>query len=493
MSELPKGWAETKLGEISQLEMGQSPPGTATNSDAKGIPLIGGASDFVGEQIKPNRFTSAPTKICQPNDLILCVRATIGKLAVAESAYCLGRGVAGIRPRNVNQDWLRYRLIGDASALDAAGTGSTFRQIDKQTLVSWNINLPPLNEQRRIVAKLDRLFARSRCAREELGRVSRLVQRYKQAVLAAAFRGDLTADWRAENPDVEPASELLRQILIRRKQRYNEKYNESKLKNKKKPRKDFVDQIPSIQSEVEISLPKTWAVTNIDYLAHVTKLAGFEYTKHFKTNDVAGIPIIRAQNVQMGKFIETNIKYISEDVSNYLERSQLHGREVLMVFIGAGTGNVCLAPQERRWHLAPNVAKIDVDEISSNYLCLYLQSSIGQNYVDSWIKSTAQPSLSMETIRKIIVFLSPLEEQKEIVRRVEKLFKAIDLIEQEHQKASKLLDRLEKATLSKAFRGELVPQDPNDEPAAVLLERIQAERQTQPKRKAKSTRKPKAN
>ncbi|QNH58705.1 MAG: restriction endonuclease, partial [Limnospira indica BM01] len=59
---------------------------------------------------------------------------------------------------------------------------------------------PPLNEQRRIVAKLDRLFARSRCAREELGRVSGLVQRYKQAVLAAAFRGDLTADWRAENP-----------------------------------------------------------------------------------------------------------------------------------------------------------------------------------------------------------------------------------------------------------------------------------------------------
>ena len=63
------------------------------------------------------------------------------------------------------------------------------------------------------------------------------------------------------------------------------------------------------------------------------------------------------------------------------------------------------------------------------------------------------------------------------------MFKAIDLIEQEHQKASKLLDRLEQATLSKAFRGELVPQDPNDEPAAVLLERIQSDRQAQPKGK----------
>jgi type I restriction enzyme S subunit len=327
------------------------------------------------------------------------------------------------------------------------------------------------------VDKLDRIGDRHRTARNELNHIPKLIARYKQAVLAAACSGKLTEDWREKNPNVETASELLRQILIRREQRYKEKYDKSKLENKKKPRNDFADQIPSIESEVEISIPKTWVITNIDYLAHVTKLAGFEYTEHFRTNDVAGIPIIRAQNVQMNKFIEANIKYISEDVSNYLERSQLHGREVLMVFIGAGTGNVCLAPQGRRWHLAPNVAKIDVDEISSNYLCLYLQSSIGQNYVDLWTKSTAQPSLSMETIRKIIVLLPPLEEQKEIVRRVEKMFEKIDMMEQEYQKAAKLCDRLEQATLAKAFRGELVPQDPDDETASVLLEQVKSQKE----------------
>lgn len=79
--------------------------------------------------------------------------------------------------------------------------------------------------------------------------------------------------------------------------------------------------------------------------------------------------------------------------------------------------------------------------------------------------------------------LPPLIEQKEIVQRVEKLFKAIDLMRQEYQKASKLCDRLEQATLSKAFRGELVPQDPNDEPASALLERLQAENPTQTKGK----------
>lgn len=95
-----------------------------------------------------------------------------------------------------------------------------------------------------------------------------------------------------------------------------------------------------------------------------------------------------------------------------------------------------------------------------------------------------RPKINQPTLISLPVDLPPFNEQKEIVQRVEKLFKAIDLIEQEHQQASKLLDRLEQATPSKAFRGELVTQDPNDEPAAVLLERIQRDRQAQPKGKA---------
>ena len=80
--------------------------------------------------------------------------------------------------------------------------------------------------------------------------------------------------------------------------------------------------------------------------------------------------------------------------------------------------------------------------------------------------------------------LPPEAEVQEIVQRVEKLFKAIDLMAHEYQKANKLCDRLDQATLAKAFRGELIPQDPNDEPAAALLERLQAENSTQTKGKS---------
>ena len=90
----------------------------------------------------------------------------------------------------------------------------------------------------------------------------------------------------------------------------------------------------------------------------------------------------------------------------------------------------------------------------------------------------------MSKIKTFPLFLPPLEEQKEIIRRVEKMFEKIDMMEQEYQKAAKLCDRLEQATLAKAFRGELVPQDPDDEPASVLLEQVKREKQVQPKGKS---------
>ena len=115
-----------------------------------------------------------------------------------------------------------------------------------------------------------------------------------------------------------------------------------------------------------------------------------------------------------------------------------------------------------------------------------IKLSLQANYLEmrELAEGGNQPNLNLSKIKSFPLVLPPLHKQKEIVQRVEKLFRVIDLMGQEYQKASKLCDRLEQATLAKAFRGELVPQDPNDEPAAALLERILAERQKQPKSKA---------
>jgi len=110
MSDFPDGWALTQLGTVTVLNMGQSPKGTATNSDGDGLPLIGGAADYDGDQLIASRYTIKPTKVCQEGDLILCIRATIGKVATADGEYCLGRGVAGLTPIEMNDEYLVVTL-----------------------------------------------------------------------------------------------------------------------------------------------------------------------------------------------------------------------------------------------------------------------------------------------------------------------------------------------------------------------------------------------
>jgi type I restriction enzyme S subunit len=122
---------------------------------------------------------------------------------------------------------------------------------------------------------------------------------------------------------------------------------------------------------------------------------------------------------------------------------------------------------------------------AQNQYHLIKEKAVTRSEIESRAKSTTGVNnINSQELQSLIFNIPSLEEQKEIVRRVEERFAKIDKIEQEYQKAVKLCTRLEQATLAKAFRGELVPQDPNDEPASVLLEQIRAERQEKPKGKA---------
>lgn len=144
------------LAEVCAITMGQAPPGESYNSRAEGLPLIAGAGDFHGGRISPTKFTSQPSKICAPGDIVLSIRASIGTKVWADGQYCLGRGVAALRPGpSLDSRYLWHWLSNSEQLLAAKGRGATFLQVNRNDIAEMSINLPPVEEQRRIAEILD--------------------------------------------------------------------------------------------------------------------------------------------------------------------------------------------------------------------------------------------------------------------------------------------------------------------------------------------------
>ena len=166
------------LADVCDISMGQAPSGDTYNTEGKGLPLIAGAGDFGDLTPKPTKFTTSPTKISRSGDLILCIRATIGDRNWSDGEYCLGRGVAGLsaRPHKLDQKYLWHWLGYATPKLKAKGRGATFLQVNKADIGSMEVPLPPLDEQRRIAAILDKADALRAKRRETIAKLDQLMQ-----------------------------------------------------------------------------------------------------------------------------------------------------------------------------------------------------------------------------------------------------------------------------------------------------------------------------
>ena len=312
------------------------------------------------------------------------------------------------------------------------------------------LELPTLAEQQRIVNRIESMFAKLDEAKESAQNVIDDFETRKAAILHKAFTGELTAKWRKEN--CINSCEV--DVILNKLFNVRDTLIASKTIQKAKVSTDFDERF------VLQFYPK-WKIVKLGSIAFVTKLAGFEYTKYIKLEESGEIPAIRAQNVRKGYLDETNLLYISKDVSEFLQRSALTKNSVLVTFIGAGIGDVCVFNKHTRYHLAPNVAKVEPfnseneEYINVNYIMYYLISHFGQHEIFKKMKATAQPSLSMETIRDIEIPIPPLPEQVEIVRILDIIIEKENKAKQAAEAVLEQIDLLKKSILARAFRGEL--------------------------------------
>ncbi|HAB16977.1 MAG TPA: type I restriction endonuclease subunit S, partial [Verrucomicrobiales bacterium] len=338
------------------------------------------------------------------------------------------------------------------------------------------IPLAPLAEQRRIVAKLETMLSKVDACQQRLAKIPVLLKRFRQSVLAAACSGHLTADWREENETESVEPQLLKHA------QQDKKFAEA-LKNGQR----FKSSTP-FEWAMLPELPTDWcwgaAAEVVEPGAEI--VYGIVQPGPEAPN---GVPYVRGLDIQNGKILVDQLRRTSREIAKRYERASLKSGDVLLGIIRHT--KVAIVPSSLNGgNITQGTARFRPSElISTGFLARWLESKYAQDWLHHHYRGIDMPGLNLADVRKLPVPLPPPAEQQEIVRRVEALFALADQIEARFRKAQALVDQLTPSLLARAFRGQLVPQDPTDEPAEKLLERIrQAEprmaRITRMKRKA---------
>lgn len=189
----------TRLSEVAEIIMGQSPPGNSYNKNGEGLPLLNGAADFDGVNICPVQYSTKPRKISKKGDILLCIRATIGNVTISDEEYCLGRGVAAIRVTDdkVNTSYLSKMLEGKIERLVYSAKGSTIKGIKKKDLEALQFFFPSLQSQNKVVSILEKAKQLKQLRKE----ADKLTEDYLNSVFLEMFGNPYMNDkkFRTEN------------------------------------------------------------------------------------------------------------------------------------------------------------------------------------------------------------------------------------------------------------------------------------------------------
>lgn len=458
---LPFGWTTAKLDAIGTLFCGQSPRAQEVNSIGKGSLYVSGPDQWDGQKVLATKWTVSPKRSVPDGCIFITVKgAGVGTLFPGP-ACAIGRDIYAFLPTPpVTREFTHFALQHTIQQIVREASG-LIPGLSRADLLEHAVLLPPVGEQRRIVAKLQALLSKVDAARKRLDRVPALLKRFRQAVLAAACSGRLTEDWREANPR-ERSDFLLRVIRERRRESAKQRGHR------------HTTAAPS--DEFQFDAPESWSRCSMDELTEAITSGSRDWKKYYR--ETGSGTFVMAQNVRPLRFDRSFRMGVEppEDDRDRL-RSQVKQSDLLVTIVGANTGDCCRVREELRAHyVCQSVALMRpvLPEIAP-YLELFLNSvDHGLAEYRRWLYGEGRPHLSFDHLRETAVSLPPLAEQHEIVRRVDALFALADQIEARYAKAKAHVNRLTQSILAKAFRGELVPQDPNDEPASVMLERVRA-------------------
>lgn len=472
--DLPEGWEEVKIGEIGNVVTGSTPSKSEAEYYGDEIPFYKPTDlnqGYFTQIAKDNLSIIGGRKariLPEKSTLVTCIGATIGKTGFIRKAGTFNQQINGIFPHSpIVPEFVYYACINPDFQRDIVENSSstTLPILNKSRFSELTIPLPPLAEQKRIVAKLDAAFGLLDRMKERLARIPEILKTFRQAVLTQAVTGKLTEEWREEkdfNIELE-----VEQIKRKRFVRYEEELKISREFNIKKPRNPTFDECE------DFSPIRGWKRVYIEELFDIETGATPKRDVELYWNE-GNVPWIKSGQVSNKDIIEAD-EYITEEALRDTNAKLYPVNSILIAMYGEGKtrGQVGILKFEATSNQA--IAAMVNPSLPTETIQYVFYFGLSQYAEIRKVASGGnQPNLNTGKIKKWKIDYPPLAEQQEIVRRVEALLAKADAIEAQYLALKEKIERLPQALLAQAFRGELVPQDPDDEPAAVLLGKIKA-------------------
>jgi len=492
-SDLPPGWANAAVGELLEDAKTGLVRSAKLQSDEREFPYIKMQNfDIDGEWHLDDvaRVDASDDEVAksslQEGDVLFNTRNStelVGKTAIwngPEGTYLYNNNLLRMRfcPA-MSQGWaaFHFRCPQFRKTLETIKSATTsVAAIYQKPLLQQNLRVPPLNEQRRIVAKIEELTARSRNAKQALDAIPPLLERFRQSVLAAAFRGDLTKQWRQQNPNTEPASELLKRIRQERRHRWEQDYLQTQKAKGKQPKNDkwktkYKEPEPVDTSDLP-ELPVGWCWSSVDELADLQLGKMLDRKKRTKGTTM---PYLRNQNVRWFDFDCTDMLEMPFE-DHEVERYSIKLDDVVICEGGEpGRAAVWRGPETVMYQKALHRLRPYGDG-SPEWFVFHLNHEAWTGRLRRSFTGTTIKHLTRTALLKRPVPVAPLAEQLVIVGLLGQAFSSARSILDCWSTAVARASQLDQSILAKAFRGELVPQDPSDEPAANLVQRVRADR-----------------
>jgi type I restriction enzyme S subunit len=486
---LPDSWITVKVSDVGDSITGNTPSTQHAENYGGSIPYIK-PPQLIDRPIESSKESLSAkgaklARVLPPFSVLVSCIGNLGKTGINKIPVASNQQInAIVLFKDVVPTYLFYQAQSHSfrSQLESKATATTISIVNKGNFETVELNIAPHNEQHRIVAKIEELFSELDKGIENLKTAQAQLKVYRQALLKHAFEGKLTAQWRAVNQDkLETAAVLQERILQERAQRYQQQLAEWEASDKKGSKPNAPKPLPPITA-VELAelpeLPEGWCYTRIGAIIGHPAYG----TSKKCDSEVEGLGVLRIPNVISGKVDPSDLKF-AQFTADEIAAYKLNVGDILII---RSNGSVSIVGR------CALVSGADIDYLYAGYLIrlrphirivepVFLLNAFSLHSIRKQIEQKAKSTSGVNNIntgeiQSLVVALCGIEEQTQISQEIEARLSEVDQLDQTITTSLQQAEALRQSILKKAFSGQLVPQDPHDEPASVLLERIKAGR-----------------